>query len=406
MTTTLPSLSSEPWLKDAALRRVFDALAAAGGEARVAGGAVRNTLLGEPVNDIDIATTLTPERIIAAGEKARLGVHPTGIAHGTITLVTGGKPFEVTTLRVDVETYGRKARVAFTDDWEADARRRDFTMNALYCSGDGKIYDPTKGYPDILRKRVRFVGEPAARIKEDYLRILRFFRFHARYGAGAPDPKGLAACIRYKGKLKELSSERVRQELFKLLEAKRASETIKLMAARNVLKMLFTPLAELSAFVRMAKIDAVQGLAPDALLRLILIAKSPFALREHLRLTNAEMKRLEAIASHTSPHPSLRDKERRAVLYRLGPATWRDQVRLAWAQSETRVDRTAWRALLDFADQWIIPRFPLSGQDLLAHGFKPGPDLGRELERLEDWWIASDFTENKETLLHKLEARG
>src|SRR4029079_4341621 len=184
---TLPSLAREAWLTDAALRRVFAALAAAGGEARGAGGAVRNTLLGEPVSDIDIAPTLTPDRIMAAGKMAGLGVHPTGIDHGTITLVAGGKPFEVTTLRIDVETFGRKARVAFPDDWEADARRRDFTMNALYCSSDGKIYDPAKGYEDILRKRVRFVGDPAERTKEDALRILRFFRFHARYGEGAPD---------------------------------------------------------------------------------------------------------------------------------------------------------------------------------------------------------------------------
>lgn len=404
--TILPSLSSESWLKDPALRRVFAALAAAGGEARVAGGAVRNSLLGEPVNDIDIATTLTPERIIAAGEKARLGVHPTGIAHGTITLVTGGKPFEVTTLRVDVETYGRKARVAFTGDWEADARRRDFTMNALYCSGDGKIYDPTMGYRDILKKKVRFVGEPAARIKEDYLRILRFFRFHARYGAGAPDAKGLAACIKYKSKLQELSSERIRQELFKLLEAKRASETIKLMAARNVLKVLFAPIVDLGAFARMAKIDAAHGFTPDALLRFVLIAKAPLALRESLRLTNAEMKRLEAIMGNSAPHPSLRDKERRAVLYRLGAPLWRDMVRLAWAQSKERPSAKAWAGLLAFADEWAIPRFPLSGQDLLARGLKPGPEVGHELARLEDWWIASDFTENKDTLLRKLEAAG
>ena len=404
--TILPSLSSESWLKDPALRRVFAALAAAGGEARVAGGAVRNSLLGEPVNDIDIATTLTPERIIAAGEKARLGVHPTGLAHGTITLVTGGKPFEVTTLRVDVETYGRKARVAFTGDWEADARRRDFTMNALYCSGDGKIYDPTMGYRDILKKKVRFVGEPAARIKEDYLRILRFFRFHARYGAGAPDAKGLAACIKYKSKLQELSSERIRQELFKLLEAKRASETIKLMAARNVLKVLFAPIVDLGAFARMAKIDAAHGFTPDALLRFVLIAKAPLALRESLRLTNAEMKRLEAIMGHSAPHPSLRDKERRAVLYRLGAPLWRDMVRLAWAQSKERPSAKAWAGLLAFADEWAIPRFPLSGQDLLARGLKPGPEVGHELARLEDWWIASDFTENKDTLLRKLEAAG
>jgi len=400
---TPPSLAGEAWLRDKVLRRVFAAIEAAGGEARVAGGAVRNALLGEPVTEIDIATTLTPERIVSAGEKARLGVHPTGIDHGTVTLVIGGKPFEVTTLRVDVETFGRKARVAFTDDWETDARRRDFTMNALYCSIGGEIYDPTKGYADILRKRVRFVGSPAERIKEDHLRILRFFRFHARYGAGAPDGKGLAACVRHKGKLRALSSERIRQELFKLLEAKRASETVRLMAAKNIFKVLFAHVRDLSALGRMAKIDMAHGLKPDALLRLVLVAKAPLSLRENLRLTNAEMRRLEAIANHVQPKPELRERERRVVLYQLGAETWRDMVRLGWAESKDPLLSRKWRELLAFADRWPIPRFPLTGQDLIAQGFKPGPVLGRELARLEDWWIASDFQDGKDSLLRKLE---
>ncbi len=401
--TILPSLAREAWLNEPALRRVLAALAAAGGEARVAGGAVRNALLGEPVSDIDIATTLTPERIMKAGEAARLGVHPTGIDHGTVTLVCGGMPFEVTSLRIDVETFGRKARVAFTDDWEADARRRDFTMNALYCSEDGKIFDPTKGYADILRKRVRFVGSPAERIKEDALRILRFFRFHARYGEGAPDARGLAACVQHKARLKTLSSERIRQELFKLLEAKRAGETIRLMAKHQILKVLFPHVADLRALQRMAKIDATRGFKADALLRLMLVAKAPLSLRDRLRLTNAEVRRLEAIAHHAKPLPRLRERERRVVLYHLGAETWRDLVRLAWAQSKDPVASEAWRQLLAFADDWPIPRFPLTGKDLIAQGRKPGPALGRELERLEDWWIASDFTEGKEALLRKSE---
>lgn len=400
---TPPSLSSEAWLKDAALRRVFKALAAAGGEARVAGGAVRNALMGEAVNDVDIATTLTPEQVIGAGETARLGVHPTGMDHGTVTLVSGGTPFEVTTLRVDVETFGRKARVAFTDDWAADALRRDFTMNALYCSSDGKIYDPTKGYADILRKRVKFVGSPAERIREDALRILRFFRFHARYGEGAPDREGLAACVRHRIKLKTLSSERIRQELFKLLEAKRAADTIKLMAARNVLKVLFAPAIDLKPLARMARIDEALGLKPDALLRLVLVAKDALTLRERLRLTNTETRRLEAIAHHAGATPKLRERERRVVLYHLGQDAWRDTIRLTWAKSKDPVTSKKWKDLLAFADQWPIPRFPLTGRDLLAHGFKPGPALGRELGRLEDWWIASDFAADKESLLRKLE---
>lgn len=400
---TPPSLGSEGWLKDGALRRVFDALAAAGGEARVAGGAVRNALMGEPVSDVDIATTLTPEQVMKAGEKARLGVHPTGIDHGTVTLVSGGKSFEVTTLRVDVETFGRKARVAFTDDWAADALRRDFTINALYCSRDGEIYDPTKGYEDILRKRVKFVGLPEARIKEDALRILRFFRFHARYGAGAPNRDALTACVRLRSKLKGLSGERIRQELFKLLAARRAIETIKLMASRNVLKVLFPPAKDLGPLTRMAKIDLTQRLEPDVLLRLALSAKDALSLRERLRLTNAETRRLEAITAEVWPTPRLRERERRVVLYHLGEETWRDTIRLGWAKSKDAAASKGWKELLDFPRQWPIPRFPLSGKDLLVHGVKPGPAVGRELKRLEDWWIASDFAPDKNSLLHKLE---
>jgi poly(A) polymerase len=399
----LPSLDSEGWLNDPALQRVFDALEAAGGEARVAGGAIRNALMGEPVNDIDMATTLTPGLIVKAGEEARLGVHPTGIDHGTITLVAGGKPFEVTTLRRDVETFGRKARVAFTDDWAADAFRRDFTMNALYCSRDGKIYDPTRGYGDILRKRVKFVGAPAERIREDALRILRFFRFHARYGAGAPHREGLGACVRHRKKLEGLSNERVRQELFKLFVAKRAVATIELMAARKVLKVLFPPANDLRPLTRMAGIDMALILKPDPLLRLALVAKDALRLRERLRLTNAETRRLEAIAHHVGPTPGLRERERRAVLYRLGPDAWRDTVRLGWARSKDSPRSGKWKDLLSFADRWPIPRFPVSGKDLLSHGLKPGPALGRELDRLEDWWIASDFAADRESLLRRLE---
>lgn len=399
---TPPSLERENWLNDRGLRRVFDTLEKAGGEVRVAGGAVRNALMGEAVNEVDLATTLMPRQVIEAGEKARLGVHPTGIDHGTVTLVVAGKPFEVTTLRVDVETFGRKARVAFTDDWRADALRRDFTMNALYCSREGEIFDPTEGYRDILRRRVRFVGSPSARIKEDALRILRFFRFHARYGAGAPDREGFAACVRHMAQLKGLSSERVRQELFKLLEARRAPDTIKLMVARNVLKVLFSPVTDLAPLARMARIDEAVGLKADALLRLVLVAKDASALRARLRLTNAEMRRLAAIVHHAGPAPRLRERERRAVLYHLGQEAWRDMVRLAWAKSNNPVGSKAWRDLLAFPDRWPIPRFPLTGKDLLARGIKTGPSIGKELDRLEDWWIASDFAEDKESLLRRL----
>jgi poly(A) polymerase len=392
--TPLPSLKGAAWLEDPALRRVFAAIREAGGEARVAGGAVRNALLGEKVNDIDLATTLTPERVMTAAKAAKLGAHPTGIDHGTVTLVANGQPFEVTTLRRDVETFGRKARVAFTDDWMQDALRRDFTMNALYCSEGGEIFDPAKGYADILRKRIRFVGDPAARIKEDFLRILRFFRFHARYG-GAPDRAGLAACLTLKNGLKKLSAERIRQELFKLLVAKRAPETVKLMAKRDLLKVILAHNKDMAPLIRMAKIDAAEGFEPDALLRLVLVAKNALSLRDRLKLTNAEAERLTAIGEH-APTPKLRDSERRIVLYQIGPQAWRDTVRTGWAKASSS---KGWRELYRLADDWTVPQFPVKGQDLISRGMKPGPAIGEALTRLEDWWVASQFKPSKDEVL-------
>jgi poly(A) polymerase len=226
-----PDLTDAPWLHMPALQQVLKVLEAGGGEARVAGGAVRNGLLREPVDDIDIATTLTPDRVTALCSAAGLVVHPTGLDHGTVTVVAGegeGRhAFEVTTLRIDTETYGRHAKVAFTEDWTADAGRRDFTINAIYCDRHGVILDPLGGLRDLKRRRVRFVGEARQRITEDYLRILRFFRFHARYGHGRPDPEGLAACVALRAGLKRLSAERIRVELLKLFVTHRAAATVR-----------------------------------------------------------------------------------------------------------------------------------------------------------------------------------
>jgi tRNA nucleotidyltransferase/poly(A) polymerase len=404
--TNLPSLKGAEWLEDQRLKRVFSALAQAGGEARVAGGAVRNALLGEPVADIDIATTLTPQEIMAAGRAAHLGVHPTGVDHGTITLTAEGKPFEVTTLRVDAETFGRKARVEFTDNWEADARRRDFTVNALYCNAEGDILDFVNGYRDILRKRIRFIDDPRQRIEEDYLRILRFFRFHARYGKGAPDRDSLAACIELKAGLQSLSAERIRQELLKLLIAPRAVETVKVMAKTNILKLVIPHVEHFAPLTRMAEIDAANDLVPDPLLRLSLLAKDALSLRKPLRLTNNEVKQLESLAGVTPPSPKLREKEQQAILYQLGAESWRDGVRLAWARSKADPADSAWRALLALPERWPRPVFPVTGGDLLRKGYKPGPDFGRILTKLEDWWIASEFKPGKDEILARLAVIG
>ena len=391
--TKLPSLAAEAWLNEPALQRLFATLAAAGGEGRVAGGAVRNALLGEAVTEVDVATTLSPEQVTAACAAAGMKVHPTGIEHGTVTVVVDHHPFEVTTLRHDVETDGRRAKVRFTDDWDADAQRRDFTMNALYCDARGTVHDFVDGWPDVQRRRVIFVGDPEQRIAEDYLRILRFFRFHARYGHGAPDAAGLAACTRLKAGLDGLSAERIRQEMFKLMSAPGAVDTLKLMAGQGILSQLL-PYTE--------DWRVLQRLGADPLLRLAVLAQDPRSMPERWRLSNHEAKRLEALASLLPPSPALRPTEQRAILYHMGPEAWRDLVQVAWARSDAASDDAEWKTLLELPERWSIPVLPVSGRDLLAAGMSPGPESGVMLSKLEDWWVASDFQPSRDELLKRL----
>lgn len=389
----LPSLARAPWLTDPALQRVMTAIAEAGGEARVAGGAVRNDLLGEPVTEVDLATSLTPEQVTEACTAKGMSVHPTGIDHGTVTVVSDHHPFEVTTLRHDTETFGRRATVTFTGDWEADAMRRDFTMNALYCDAQGKVYDFTGGHRDILAKRVIFVGDPEQRIREDYLRILRFFRFHARYGEGQPDAAGLAASVRLRTGLAGLSAERIRQEMFKLMAAKGAVPTLRLMAEQGILSHLL-PYTE--------DWHMLERLPPDPLLRLAALAREPLAMKRRWRLSNQEGRRLDAIARLVPPSPALREIERKIVLYQTGPEAWADLVRIAWARSGAAMDDEGWDDLLRLPERWQLPVMPVSGADLLALGMDPGPGIGATLKRLEDWWVASGFPPGKQDLLKRL----
>jgi poly(A) polymerase len=388
-----PSLARTKWLRDPGLQKLLGLIAAGGGEARVAGGAVRNALMGLPVADVDVAVTLPPERVSEICRAAGLHVHPTGIEHGTVTVVAGGHPFEVTTLRHDVATDGRRATVSFHDDWQADAMRRDFTMNALYCDAGGKIYDFTNGYRDILRKRVIFVGKPATRISEDYLRILRFFRFHARFGRGAPDAAGLAACTRLRRGLDRLSGERLRQEMTKLLAAPGAVATLKVMAGAGILGRVLPFTAAWRVLAR---------LPPDPVLRLAALAADSGRLKDRLRLSNAEDARIAAALAAVPPSPGLRPTERRRILYQLGAEAWRDAVHLAWARSSAPLSDRRWAALLRLADSWPLPVMPVSGRDLMAAGMKAGPELGMALRRLEDWWIATDFAASRDELLKRL----
>ncbi len=391
----LPNLRKAKWLNEPRLQAVLAVLNTGGGETRVAGGAVRNALMGLSINDVDLATTLKPHDVMQLAKGAGFGVHLTGIDHGTVTVVNRAAAFEVTTLRRDVETDGRHARVAFTKNFAEDAARRDLTINALYCDRDGQITDFTNGYADIIKNRIKFVGKPAARIAEDYLRILRFFRFHAAYGKGAPDREGLAACQRLRKGLLKISAERIRQELMKLLVAPRAVETLQVMAKAKVLA-LFVPYTD--------DWRVLKRLPQDAVLRLAVLSKQAEKLKDSLRLSNEEALRIGAALAAPQLAPVLRDKERRALLYNLGPQLWRDAVHLSFAHSRAKVGDKAWAKLLTFPDRWTAPAFPLNGNDLLRKGQVAGPQIGEMLRHAEDYWIAGDFAASRDDLLTFLES--
>jgi poly(A) polymerase len=386
---------------------VFAAIAAAGHDARAVGGAVRNALLGLPVTDVDIATTARPEEVMRAATAAGLKSMPTGVPHGTVTLLSGGQPYEVTTLRKDVETFGRHATVAFTDDWAEDARRRDFTLNALYCGADGEVFDPLGGYPDLAARRVRFIGDPHERIREDYLRILRFFRFTAAYGQGAPDPDGLAACVRERAGLAGLSGERVRQEFLRLLALSRGPELVAVMFDYGLLPQVLGLAPRPGLLARLAAIEAALGREPDAMLRLAIltveIPEDAEHLQRRLRLSNEESTRLMRAADRTLIGPSTSERAAKAYLYGNGAAAYRDHVLLAWARSADAPGSDAWRERLLLAGRWQPPRFPIGGADVMALGVPAGPRVGDLLRKLEAMWIEGDFMADEATLRTKLQ---
>ena len=384
-------LADQPWLTAPATRAVMAALEAAGGPecARFVGGCVRNALIGQPVADVDIATTLKPEETDRAIRAAGLKAVPTGIAHGTVTAVAERRPFEITTLRRDVSTDGRNATVAFTDDWAEDAARRDFRLNALYADVDGRLFDPTgEGVADARAGRVVFVGDPETRIREDYLRILRFFRFYAWYGRGAPDAAALAACRDQAPGMKRLSAERVSSELMKLLSAPEPRAAMAAMAAAGVLGQVL-PEARLTA-----TFDTAVAQGGDPVVRLMLLLPATEAVvREsatRLRLPNSVRDRL-AFAARALPAVDLAmsDREARAALYHHGAQAVADAVRRRWAEAPDRaVDA---RRLIALAEHWTRPPLPVGGRDLARLGVEPGPETGRLLKAFEAAWIADDF---------------
>jgi tRNA nucleotidyltransferase/poly(A) polymerase len=403
---TLPSLAGADWLESPAVKAVFRILEAGGDEARVVGGAVRNALMGLPVGDIDFAATATPdivsERAAAAGAK----VVPTGIEHGTVTLVVHGRGFEVTTLREDIETDGRHAVVRFGRDWQKDALRRDFTVNALSVDSRGVVHDPVGGYPDIVLRRIRFIGDPDRRIAEDRLRILRLFRFQAQVGEGAIDRDGLGAAIRARNGIRELSAERIGQEIRRLVIAPRALDAVTIMQDSGILPIVFGGVAYLGPFARLADAEASLGTAPASALRLAALATSieedVERLAPRLRLTNAERERMTAaVVAAAQLHPPPEPPAARALLYRLGAGTWRDGVLLATARGGLAGGKT--RELFSLPDRWPPPTFPLRGRDLLPEGIPRGPAIGAMLKAVEDWWVENDFRPDETALRQRLQ---
>lgn len=377
------------------LARVLDALNGEGEEARIVGGAVRDWLIGRGVrSDVDIATTALPDEVMRRARAAGLKPVPTGIEHGTITVVAEGEPYEVTTLREDVETDGRRARVVFGRDWAHDSERRDFTMNALYLTREGALIDLVGGEADARAGRVRFIGEADRRIREDYLRILRLFRFHAAFGHGPVDPEALAAAVRNRAGLAQLSRERVRAEIMKLLVAPGAASTLGEMDGAELLAPVLGRAGEVAVFNRLAGIEAALGFAPDAIRRLGALAvrdeADAQALREGLRLCNSEAARLEALAG-PAPAPAMCEKGQKAFIYRMGRATYTDRALIAFARSGAPLEDEGWRELLALAGDWDVPVFPLKAADFLARGLPPGPALGAALKRAEEAWIEAGF---------------
>ncbi len=404
------------WLKDTPVQTLLAALSADGEGARIVGGAIRNTLLGQKVSDLDIATTCLPEETLRRAKQAGFKAIPTGIEHGTITVVAEGKPYEVTTLRADVETDGRHAEVAFGRDWQVDAERRDFTINALYAEADGTVVDLVGGLADIENQTLRFIGDAELRIREDYLRILRFFRFFAWYGRGRPESEGLKACARLKDGLSRLSAERIWSELKKLLAAPDPSRALLWMRQAGVLTAVL-PESEKWG------IDAIHGLVgteqdlgwnPDPLLRLASMvppnAERMAELAARLKLSNQESERLEAWATTVPPQPEISQAGFAKRLYRSDRQGMEDRLRLALvsARAEAINDNAAMmRAgylskLLEFVGSYEKPKFPLSGGDIIAAGLDRGPEIGKLQRALEDEWIKSDFTLTRDELLAKI----
>jgi tRNA nucleotidyltransferase/poly(A) polymerase len=393
--TGVRRLDDAPWLKNGPAARVLALLNGDGEEARAVGGAVRNALLDLPIADVDIATTALPEEVIRRARAAGIKSVPTGIEHGTVTLVVDGRGFEVTTLREDTETFGRKAKVAFGRDWMRDAERRDFTINGLSVDAEGRVHDYVGGLEDIAAKRVRFIGEPEKRIAEDYLRILRFFRIHAAYGAGEVDRAGYLACIGGRDGLAGLSAERIRVEILKLMVADGAAVAVNAMVDGGLSLPILGGVAYVGPFAALMSIERALGLSPDPIRRLgalaVAVTEDARRLALRLRLSNAETRVLDSMGHRWWRLAGMSEARAMRRLYRLGEDRYRDRLILAWARSGDGSDAASWHELASLPARWSAPKFPLKAADFIARGIAQGPGLGQVLALAEDAWLAAEF---------------
>lgn len=400
-----------PWMTSPAVHQIFEAFPK--GRLRFVGGCVRNALWGEAVGDIDFAVALDPTEVSQTLKQADIRFIETGIAHGTVTAVIDGKPFEITSLRRDVETDGRRAVVSYTQNWAEDAQRRDLTFNALYADETGKVYDPTGlGLEDIKTRRLRFVGEADMRVKEDYLRILRFFRFLAWYGGSAKvDAASLKACRENRLGLRKLSAERVWSELKKLLLARNPARAMQIMLTNDILETLLPEANNVDGLEQLLKLESREGLKPDPLLRLMsMSAREPLQMAllcKRLKMSKVETQRLRAWADDATPlSPELSEREKLIAIYKSGKQTALDRSRLRAAGEPDTIRSAHWMVLADLAMGWTLPEFPLKGKDLKAAGVEPGPNMGRAMKALEALWIRSGFLADKEKLLIALKMLG
>jgi len=399
------------WMRSEAVTALFAALPEQ--SLRFVGGCVRNALWDEPVGDIDFATKLNPEDVASALDAAGIKYVPTGIAHGTLTAVIDGNPYEITSLRKDVETDGRRAVVAFTQDWAEDAQRRDLTVNALYADFDGQVYDPTvQGLEDIAAKKFRFVGDADLRCREDYLRILRFFRFLAHYGGQeAVDAASLKACRENRAGIKQLSAERVWIELKKLLSAKDPSRAARIMLTNEILETVLREASNVDGLSHMVNLEARENIAPDPLLRLMaMAAREPLQvalLCKRLKMSNPETKRLRAWADDDAQlSTDMDERAKLGAIYTSGKQVIIDRALLRAAGESDPIQSSRWMSLADLALGWTRPIFPIDGRDLAEAGVPKGPSMGKAMKALETLWVRSGFRTEKPQLLAALKFLG